>query len=297
MKCTMAVLALAILLPNAAAAQDGVNRRTYTFLENHLDVAVIAEVPGVLQVVRGERGRVEVAGRSLDGFPGSALGGRITRQLRLTAVGAQAVEYLVVVPEHVVVRIQLPDGTAASLAPGAAAASYRWLAAGAAGPVGARYLSGAANGIHGTALPGTPPDAGHLPHEPQLMRTAGGLFVAHQSAWAPAVIDVPDLASIRSLDVRFEGGDFRVAASRPLSVERGDASHFVLRADGEPVDIVLFIPRGSGRFILRADGVRIAESVAGQPRALCSNVVIQHPTVHQTWLTFRPQAGRIDCRR
>jgi hypothetical protein len=302
MKSFVALIGFALLLPITVAAQEDVSRRTYTFLENRLDVAVIAEVPGVLQIVRGERGRVDVAGHSSDGFAGSALGGRLTRQLRLTAVGARTVEFLVVVPEHVALRVQLPDGTSASVTPGTAAASYRWAGTSAAGFPETTYLARSPISLdapvppHSSAYPHSGAAITYAPPEPQLLRTAGALFVAHDSDRAPSLIDVPDLSAIRTLDVRFEHGSFRVVASRPLSVRRGDASHFVLQAEGDPLDIVLFIPPGTAPLALYANGSRIAEYDAGRPRALCNNVVIQTPAENRTWLTFHPQSGRIDCR-
>jgi hypothetical protein len=303
MKYFTAIAACLALLPATAAAQQDVNRRAYSFLENHLEIAVVAEAPGVLQVVRGERGRLEVAGRSLDGFSGSALGGHLTRQLRLTAVGAEAVEYLVVVPDHVNVRVHLPDGSSASVAPRAPAASFRWAGAAPLGSAAAPPLQWAADVPSADRRASLDAAAAaaqqelRAPPQPQLLRTTGsGLYVVHSSSRTPAAIDVPDLAAVRTLDLRFEGSEFRIAASRPLAMEPGDAARFVIRAHGEPLDLVVYVPRDTRSFLLSAAGVRIAEATGGRPRALCGNVVIQSPTDFQTWLTFRPQDGQIDCR-
>jgi hypothetical protein len=271
MRSAVTALAFALLmLPQAADAQElDVTRRAYTFLDSRLDVNVLANAPGVLHVVRGERGRIEVAARSRDGFAGFGLGGSPTRQLRLTAVGSERVQYLVVVPEHVAVRVLLPTGGSVSLAPRAPAGTYTW---GDTDPVATR--------------------AAELP----LPTTGAGLFIAHAATWAPSVVDIPDLASVRSVSVRFEGGTFRVAASRPLSVTPGSRTHMALQVGGEPLDLVLFVPRGAAPFTLRSGGTRIAQSIAGRPQAICRNVVIQNPTADQTWLTFYPQAGQLDCR-
>jgi hypothetical protein len=302
MKHFTAIAAFLTLLPSAAHTQQDVNRRAYNFLENHLEIAVVAEAPGVLQVMRGERGRVEVAARSLDGFSGSALGGHLTRQLRLTAVGAGTVEYLVVVPDHVNVRIHLPDGSSASVPPRAPVASFRWAAD---APIGAaavpqfQWAAGAAASHRAgmdAAAAAAEQELRALP-QPQLLRTTGsGLYVVHSSSRTPGVIEVPDLAAVRSLELRFEGSEFRVAASRALAMEPGDAGLFVIRVHGEPLDLVIYVPRETHAFHMNAAGVRIAEAVGGRPRALCGNVVVQSPTDFQTWLTFRPQDGRIDCR-
>jgi hypothetical protein len=302
MKYINAFVASAILLHATAHAQQDVNRRVYSFLENHLEVAVLADAPGTLRIVRGEPGRIEVAGRSVDGFSGSALGGHLTPQLRLTAAGADAVDYIVVVPDYVNVRVHLPDGTTTSLAPRAPIGSFRWLAAGLPGTAAAQPFRWSAD------APATRPGAGfdaaasaaaqelRMPPEPQLTRPDGsGLFVVHSSSDTPSTVDVPDLASVRSLELRFEGAEFRVAASRPLTMAPGDASRFEIRADGDPVDLVIQVPRDSRHFAVTAAGARIADTTAGTPRALCGNVVVQSPSDSRIWLTFRPQDGRIEC--
>jgi hypothetical protein len=293
---TLWTLLLAAALPAAAAAQEDVNRRSYNFLENHLRIDVLAEAAGSLHVVRGEHGRLEVAGRTAEGFTGSALGGRYTRELRLTAVGAESVEYLVVVPEHVTVRVHLPDGTGADLGTGVPGASWSWstAAAPASQPFswsGDQYVPGPWNPWQ------TGPEALQPDNGTPLQRTvSGGLFVAHEARWAPALVEVPDLSAIRSLEVRFQGADFRIAGSRPMALDPGDAAHFVLHAAGEPVDLVIFVPWGTRRFALSAGGQTIAEAAAAGARALCGPVVVQHPSAVQTWLTFQPGDGRMDCR-
>ncbi|HSJ26449.1 MAG TPA: hypothetical protein VK929_17350 [Longimicrobiales bacterium] len=282
MRTALAVLAAAIVLPaQPLAGQElDVTRRTYTFLDSRLDVDVLADAPGVIQVIRGERGRIEVAARSRDGFAGFGLGGTHTRQLRLTAVGSEAVQYLVVVPENVSVRVRLPTGASASLAPRQALGTWSW----------AGDPPAASDAV------GSPPASPVGPDNVPLPTTLGGLFLAHRSTWAPTMINIPELAAVRSLSLRFEGADFRIAASRPLGVSPGDRNHMEIRVDGEPLDLVLFIPRGRAAFQLRSGDTRIAESVGDRPRAICGNVVIQSPTPSQAWLTFYPQHGRLDCR-
>jgi hypothetical protein len=289
MKPILPVAALAALVFAApAASQVDVNRQVYTFVENRLDLVVLAEAPGVLQVVRGEQGRIEVAARSRDGLAGSGLGGTFTRQLRLMGAGTAGVEYLVVVPEHVSLRVQLPQGGSADLSPSAAAATYRWgQPAAAADPAGAGQQVPGGAGQPATGGAGQPVAAS----EP-----AGGLFITHVASWAPAVVDIPDLTAVRSLSVRFEGADFRIAASRPLQVRPGSAAHMELRATGDPLDLVLYVPREGPAFSVRSGSLRLLDSHAGLPQALCGNVVVQRPSEQQIWLTFHPQAGQLDCR-
>jgi hypothetical protein len=284
MKFLFAAFAAGLLvLPTGLAGQE--HRRSWVFLDNRLDVAVLTAAPGTLHVVRGERGRIEVASRSTgDGFAAFGLGGGHTRQLSLTGAGTDMLHYLVVVPERVAVRVRLPDGQTVSMTPRQQHASHSWGESDSA-TAAARLEPTAAAPLHPTA-------AAAAPLQPT---TAGGLFVAHRQTWAPRVVDVPDLASVRSIAVRFEGGEFRVAASRPLVVEAGSRSHMELNVAGEPIDLVLYVPRGRATFTLRSGDVRIAESVGDRPRAICSNVVIHRPTADQSWFTFYPQAGRLDC--
>lgn len=263
-------LALALVLsPAAAAAQESeVSRRSFTFIHDRLVVTVVGGSAGGLQILRGQPGRVEVAARSRDGFPGFGLGGTMTRELRLTAPGAEHVQFLVVVPERVTVTVRLPDGRSAQPPTSGDVASYAW----------------------GT---GEAPQVTQLPLMPT---TANGLYLIHSTRWAPSVVDVPELDAIRSLAVRFEGSEFRIAASRPLSMEPGSNSRFSLRVSGDMTDIVIYVPRGSAAFQLRSGDTPLAELMSGRPRALCGNVAIQTPTRAQDWLTFYPRDGALDCR-
>ena len=258
--------------PGVHAQEWDVTRRTYTFLEDRLVINIIADAGGELQVVRGELGRVEVAARSNDGFPGSGLGGEITRELRLTAVGADRVQFLVVVPEHVRVTIRTPGGAESSLASRAQSGRYTW-------------------------QPQPNVDAVvAAPDTPMLPTLPGGLYLLHTTRFAPTIVDVPDLTAVRSIAVRFEGPEFRVAASRPMAITPGGGERLELRVAGEPIDLVLYVPRATASFQLRSGPVRLIESVAGQPRALCGGVVIQKPTLVQDWLTLYPEQGRVTCR-
>jgi hypothetical protein len=278
MKHILTALVLAAALPGAADAQRDVTRRAYTFLDDRLVVAVHAEAPGELHVVRGQRGRVEVAARSRDGFAGFGLGGDFTRQLRLTAVGAETVQYLVVVPEHVHVSVLLPRGGTAHGADRDGVATYRW----GEDAAGREMRSD------------TDADRDILPIMPT---TAGGLYVVHSARGRiPSLVDVPDLASIRSISIRVEGDDFRVAATRPLALTSGDARHMVIRVNGEPLGLVIFVPRGSSGFLLRSGNQRIADVSAGRPRSYCGSTVLQQPTPHQDWLTVFPADGSMQCR-
>lgn len=290
MKHLLTAVALAVTLPAAADAQRDVTRRSYTFLEDRLVIEVLAEAPGELQVVRGQRGRVEVAARSSDGFAGFGLGGDYTRVLRLTAVGSDAVEYLVVVPEHVAVSVVLPRGGTAHVPDRDGLASYRW-------GEDAQRSRESPSGDPAHARRRDAADAPLAEVAPIMPTTSAGLYVVHSGRGrVPSLVDVPELASVRSVSVRVEGDDFRVAATRPLALTPGDAGHMVIRVDGEPLDLVLFVPRGSSGFELRSGSRRIADVAFGRPRSYCGNTVIQQPTPHQDWLTVFPSDGSVSCR-
>lgn len=275
MKFLIAFIGLAAL-PAAADAQRDVTRRAYTFLENRLVVAVHAEAPGELQLVRGQPGRLEVAARSRDGFAGFGLGGDVTRHLRLTAVGSEAVQYLVVVPEHVVVRVQLPDGSTRSVPSRHGISRYSW----------------------GSADPDdewerTPADA--IITE-MLPTTAAGLFIVHSGHRAPAVLDLSDLTSVRSISVRVQGDRFSIAASRPLVLEPGSGDRIEVRVSGEPLDLVVYTPRRTSSFLLRSGSQRLAAVRNGRTEGYCGGAVHQRPTEHQDWLTLFPREGQLSCR-
>jgi hypothetical protein len=280
MKRILTALALAAALPAAADAQRDVTRRAYTFLEDRLVVAVLAEAPGELQVVRGQRGLVEVAARSRDGFAGFGLGGDFTRQLSLTAVGSDAVQYLVVVPEHVAVSVVLPRGGTSHVPGRDGVATYRW----------GDDANARASRRNESADPAL--------DDPILPTTASGLYVVHSAGRGrgPSLVDVPSLASVRSVSVRVEGDEFRIAATRPLALTPGHADHMVIRVDGEPLDLVLFVPRGRSGFELRSGSQRLAAVSGGRPHSYCGSSVVQQPTAHQDWLTVFPTDGSMRCR-
>lgn len=265
----LSVCTLLLAMPTLAAAQEyQVTRRSYSFMHDRLTVKVDAQAAGELHIIRGERGRVEVAARSDDGFPGFGLSGSPYRELRLTAAGAERVQYLVVVPERVSVNVQLP------------------------GDRGSRSVSREGGVFHW----GDPADEDAAEAPPVLPTTSGGLYVALNRTWAPSAVDIADLGHVRSLSVRVEGGTFRVAASRPLSVAEGSRRRLDLQIAGDPVDVVLYIPAGTSGFDVTSGGRRLITVSGGRPRSSCSGVVVQAPTAHQVWLTLHPRDGVVECR-
>lgn len=126
----LAVAISCALCAAPAAAQDddvGTARRAYPFLGDRLTVHIEADSPGVIRLIRGEDGRLEVAARAEDGFPGFGLADRGGDALVLTAIGADRAEYLVVVPANVRVTVRLPDRHVAEVFAGMdRSATYEW---------------------------------------------------------------------------------------------------------------------------------------------------------------------------
>lgn len=270
-KSALLAAAAGLVLACPAGAQEyDVTRRAWTFLEDRLRITVVGEAAGGMQLVRGEPGRVEVAARSDQGLPGFGLGGTLTRELRLTSVGAADVSFLVVVPDRVLVTVELPDGNTRVLSSTAPVASFDW---------GERT----AGRVRAEDLPLAPT----LPN---------GLYLVHATRWAPAVVDVPELMAVRSISVRFEGADFRIAASRPLALQDGDQRRLIVSPSGDPLDLVLYVPRGTAAFTLRSGDRVLAVLMGGRARTSCDGVIIQRPTAGQEWLTFHPWRGALQCR-
>lgn len=59
--------------------------------------------------MRGRAGQIEVTARALGGIARAGLAGDEASELTLTTVGADEVDYLVIVPEDLRVNIKLPD--------------------------------------------------------------------------------------------------------------------------------------------------------------------------------------------
>ena len=129
-----------------------------------------------------------------------------------------------------------------------------------------------------------------------LPTTAGGLFIVHSGHRAPAILDLSDLTSIRSISVRVQGDRFSIAASRPLALEPGSGDRIEVRVSGEPLDLVVYTPRRTSSFLLRSGSQRLAAVRNGRTEGYCGGAVHQRPTEHQDWLTLFPRDGRLSCR-
>jgi len=255
-----------VVLATPLAAQKDVARRTFTFLDNDLTIEVSDSESGVLQVVRGGRGRVEVAARAPDGIPAFGLGGRGNNALLLTAAGADRVDYVVIVPEDVRIRVRLPGRPVAETAPRGRTSTFTW-----------------------------GETSGEVPSVAKVMSVPGGPHTAYYSSEVPREVMLPDPASVAQLTVRFEGTDFRVITDQPATVNAGRTDRLVLRGDaGQPLSATLLLPRTARNFTLRL-GNSIAMTVrSGEVRTYCEPMVRQRIGDLPVY-TFRP-AGTLRCR-
>lgn len=266
-------LAGVLVASNAQAQEYQLSRRSFTFLDNTLTVEVIADMPGQLQVVRGEPGRIDVAGRVPGGLPAFALGGREENQLRLTAVGGDHADFVVIVPEDAMVRVKLPDRNWRQIGMNENLGEYSWgLSQKSSTSAAVRPVS-----YHRTIAPATP-------------------AIAYQDALPPRTLNVDGLNSVRTVSVRFEGPSFHVAGNRQMSVQEGDPAHVVVRTGSEVQDLVVTVPLGTSDFKLLLAGKTAMNVVGGEIRVYCEPLTEQDLGMGRRWYTFAPEMGRMTCR-
>jgi hypothetical protein len=269
---TSALLVTALLFgAGAVEAQEyELTRRQFTFLDNHLTVEIVADMPGQLQIVRGEPGRIEVAARVPGGIPAFALGGREGDQLRITALGGENADFVIVIPEDASVRIKLPDRHSHQVKSLQRSGRYTW------GEAAARSAAPA---------PGAAP-----------MPAPRGPATAYSNELTPRIVNVPKLNSVRAVSVRFEGPVFTVGGTQVMSVQHGDPSNIVVRTGDEVQDVIITVPIGTSDFSLKLGGKTAMHVVGGEIRMYCEPVTEQQLPGGRRWYTFSPEMGRMTCR-
>ena len=282
---------LALTLASPVAAQEWqVARQQFAFAGSRLEITVDVEAEGRLRLLRGGPGAVRVAGRAVSGF--TAAGLTHDDELTLSALGDGPVEYMVSVPEGVWVTVRLPGRSfSQSLASHAAARTFDWegtAATSRAAPARAGPPTGAPVG-RGPATPVAPVGATAPVPGPE------GLYTTFAADLAPAVVSLPDLEQVRSLSVRVEGSGFRVAASRPLSLDQGDPRELQIVPAAPPMDLVLTIPAGTAQFDLQAEGRTVLRVRHGEVATECAPVTRQRLSPDRRWVTFTPVDGDLRC--
>lgn len=269
-----------------AAQQWDVTRRVYTMLDTDLTVDVVTNAPGTLQLMHGQGGQVEVTGRALHGMAASALSSKNGTTLRLSGVGADRVEYIVVVPNNVYVRVKLPDREVAeTFSTMSGSKSYTWQAT--PGQTGDMTVAGPDVSVPGGAV--VPAVAERAPS------SSPPLFTTYADASAPEVVSFPSAALLRTLSVRLEGDEFRVEASRPMTLQPGNPKSIAIRPVGQPMDVVLVVPVATKDFVVEVGGHPAMAVVQGRPMSMCTPVVEQLLKGDRLWFTFSPVDGALTC--
>lgn len=261
--------ALTLLAAASAGAQErGVSRRLFTFLDNDVTVEVMADAPGTLQIVRGEPGVIEAAARVPGGFSTFALGGRDGDKLRLTAVGGERAEFIVVVPEEAYVRVRLPNHKKGSLGSTRSGGTFNW--------GDARISSAPAPATFNVA--------------------PSGPTMAYSGQYAPRTMSIPVLNAVRSVSVRFGTSTFQVGGDHYMSVSNGSYQSIEVRTGTEADNLIITVPAETRDFTLKLGG-RTAMIVRGfEITTYCEPVTEQIMDESRRWFTFAPEMGRLRCR-
>lgn len=263
------VLASAAGAPAASAQEREVVREVYhNFFDSNLTVEVETEAAGRLRLIRGSRGRVEVAGRAPDGIASFGLDNTGRRRLSLTSLGSRRVDFIVVVPEQVRVHVLLPGLLRSELFGSMrSSATYDWPDEHARGPIST-----------------TP---GHAPPAPP--RSGPALTTLYAGATPPA-LDIADATALSSVTIRVEGSQFRLESDRLVPVGFGQ--------DGISLDpapqagrIVVVVPADAASFQLVLDGAPALLVRDGLAQPLCDPVMEQELDGGRVWYTFSPATG------
>lgn len=249
------ILGLALAAP--ARAQDDVMRDVYRFQGSALEVDVSTDLPGRLRMVRGQRSRIEVSGRAPDGFTSAALGGTGVRRLALTSMGGERVDFVVVVPEDVRVRVNwLGSNRSELFGPLSDHAVYDWDS-----PIGRPAFE--------TIRPEGTPAAG-------IRRVA-----------TPSLIDIADPQRVERLTIRVGSDPFDIDGAARL--EPG-ADAIVVRP-GRSGALTIRVPEDAettialdGRTALIIDGSGVHPA--------CDAITAQTLPDGSRWFTLSPASGQ-----
>lgn len=274
------LLLLAALLgvPSYTSAQEWeVHRRSFPFLENRLTVEVAGEVPGTLRLARAGLGRLEVAARASAGIASFGLAGPASDRLVLSAVGAEQVEYLVLVPEAVRVRVLLPGRRVAEpFRPRGGSVEFRW---------GEARRPPAAAATMPAAADASAPKGG--------VGAAGGLK-AYEAPSAPRVVRVAESAGARSVRVSLGSGPFRLSADHPLVLDTSSPDTLVV-VRPRAAAITLLVPADAAGFRLHLDAQEVLRIEGDEFRSGCRPRIEQRSGDGAS-VTFAPLDTPLDCR-
>ena len=256
--------ALVLAVPCALGAQQDVMRDVYGFYGSSLDVEVATENAGRIRLIRGQRSRIEVAGRAPDGFTSAALGGGGVRRLTLTALASGPVDFVVSVPEDVRVRVHWEGHNRSELfGTLTRTATYAWESA---APRPAFETLG-----------------------PAATRASASAGIGET---APSVLDFVGAYHADRLTVRIGASAFGVTPERAIDATRSSGTLRITPREGSAVTVD--VPAGE-RMTLRLDGVDAVVIDDDGVRVLCESVLSQTLPDGQQWLTLTP-VPRDGCR-
>ena len=272
MKKSALMLAAILFVATSASAQEHeLSRRQFNFFDNSLTVEIVADMPGQLQIVRGEPGKIEVAGRVPGGIPAFALGGREGDKLRLTALGGRRADFVVAVPEDAMVRVTLPNRHTRQM----------------------RSMQRSENITWGEMEKGEDSD---VPAGPRTAQAPTDPATSYSDVMAPRTLHVTKLNAVRTVSVRFEGNSFTVGGNRPMTVQKGDPTNIEVRTSDEAQDVVVTVPLGTSAFTLKMGGKTAMHVSGAEIRVYCEPVTEQDLGYGRRWYTFAPEMGRLTCR-
>jgi hypothetical protein len=260
----LTALSPAVTVQSVHAQEYDTSRRVFNLYDNKLDIDVLATAPGQLQVVRGGSGRVEVAAHAAQGIAAFGLTDDRSSTLRLTALGAKQADYVVIVPERAMVRVRLPGRSS--------------------------FNDIDQNGIsrfHWDSVP-EPVEADHSFPRPTI---EDRYFVVSTRDEAPSRVRIVAATHVRSLEIRLEGTEFRVASNQPLTKVPGASDLIDIDPGADDVDLMIQVPAYTDTFDLRVGDHALFTITAGQQTTGCGPLVRQKTPLGVTRLTFRPSEG------
>jgi hypothetical protein len=268
--------ALLLALPGAAhAQQQGLSettREAYTFLGTRLVIDVLTEAPGTLRLLRGDGGEVRVTARAKDGFAGMSMSPGDREHLSLTSLGAQRVEFLVVVPSYARVDVRMPKhDLAESFGTLQKIATFKW-------------------GEDPKPAPAVATDPPSIPAPASPIN----VVTAYSSISVPHMLSVVRPEDFRTTTVRLEGDHFELSTDLPLDIAPAGTGVLEVRPTGAGENLVVKIPAATTDFVLQVGGRAALIARNGTWKPLCASVTEQRLPDGRRWWTFAP-AHSEDC--
>ncbi len=269
-------LAALLALPAPLLAQQSdlseTTRESYTFLGTRLVIDVLTDAPGTLHILRGDGGSVRVTARAKDGFAGMAMSPEDREHLSLTAVGAQKVDFLVVVPSYARVDIRLPKHDVAE--------SFGTLQKIATFKFGEE------------PRPPAPPRAQTAPPSdlPPINPATG-----YSAVSAPHMLSVIRPGEFRSATIRLEGSRFELSTDQPLDMAPAGTGVLEVKPTAPGENLTVIIPLNTTDFVLQVGGRPALIARNGIWQSLCASVTEQSLSNGRRWWTFAPSRANEEC--